>query len=232
VPFKAFDQEKCGVRTLWEEMVSTRAFWLSYVCAGVDFRDCASLSADQRLLYQEPTCRATLTFLLPDAYRLRLEVELGEHRLQLVHPGLVEPILLGTMDCHQMSDLFRWEEFLNVTRSLARNSVPAWAHELLLSFYVAVTEDCADQHLTMLRRCLDAAKVFSGVEIEYIIAYTRRVAVRRDFRWIDTLDLGWVAEGLDAYSLRRTEDGFSLGRFRDFMKSVEIRSDTTPSAIK
>ena len=128
--------------------------------------------------------RATLTFSLPDSYSLRLEVDPGEHRLHLVHPDLVEPMLLGTMDCHQMSDLFRWEEFLTVTGSLARHSVPASAHELLLSFYVAVTEDCADQHLGLLRSCLVATKVFRGEEVEYIITYIRRVAVRRDFRWV------------------------------------------------
>jgi len=214
------------MRSLWDQMVCTRAFWLSYICAGVDVRGCASLQADQGLLYEEPTCCATLTFSLPDTYSLRLEVDPREHRLQLVHPDLVEPMLLGTMDCHQMSDLFRWEEFLTVTRSLARHSVPAWAHELLLSFYVAVTEDCADLHLTLLRSCLDAAKVFSGEEVEYIITYTRRVAVRRDFRWIDTPDLGWVAEGLDAYSLRCAENGFSLGTFRDFLNSVASQDET------
>src|SRR4051794_41072410 len=102
-----------GMRSLWDELIHSRAFWVGYIAAGVDFEGCPSLQADERQQWdwEETNCEATLTFTLPKSYLLRLEVDLGEHRLQLVHPTLAEPMLIGTMDCHQMSDLFRWDEF-------------------------------------------------------------------------------------------------------------------------
>jgi hypothetical protein len=190
------------MRSLWDEVVHSRAFWVSYLCAGVDFGGCPSLRADEQSWWNEPIRSLTLRFDFPDHYHLLLTTSGGVHDLKLVHARLERPLPLGQMDSHQMSDLFRWEEFEAVTRHLARSGGPAWAFELLLSFYVAVTEDCVEQHLALLRRCLVAAGVFNGAEVEHILAYTRRVAVRHDFRWRADPELGWVAEGENAYSMR------------------------------
>jgi len=190
------------MRSLWDEVVHTRAFWVSYVCAGVDFGGCPSLRADEQSLLHEPIRSLSLRFDFPAHHQLVLTTSGGVHDLKLLHPSLKRALPVGRMDSHQMSDLFRWEEFHAVTRHLAGVRGPAWAVDLLFSFYVAVTEDCADQHLALLRRCLCASSVFSGEEVEHIIAYTRRVAVRHDFRWRADPELGWVAEGKDSYCMR------------------------------
>jgi len=208
------------MQSLWDEFVRSRAFWLNYVCAGVDFVGCPSLQADQRLLWTEPMCGAALMFNFPEDNLLRLEVSPGEHRLELLHPDYEEPQLVGTMDCHQMSDLFRWDEFEAVMRHLARSSGPTWAHELLISFYVAVTVDCADAHAAVLRRSLETSEIFSGPEVEHILRYTRRAAVRQDFRWLDTPGLGWVAEGRNAYCMRHTRGGFDFARWSRFLAAL------------
>jgi hypothetical protein len=56
-------------------------------------------------------------------------------------------------------------------------------------------------------RCRD---VFALGRFDPILAYIRRIAVRRDFRWIDTPGLGWLAEGEDSYSMRHTGGGFNF----------------------
>ncbi len=190
------------MRSLWDEVVHSRAFWVSYVCAGVDFGGCPSLRTDEQSLRDDPIRSLTLRFAFPAHHYLLLTTCSGVHDLKLLHPRLERTLLLGRMDSHQMSDLFRWDEFQAVTRYLASVGGPAWAYELLLSFYVAVTEDCAEQHLALLHQCLDVSNVFSSEEIDHIIAYTRRVAVRHDFRWRADPELGWVAEGEDSYCMR------------------------------
>jgi hypothetical protein len=129
-------------------------------------------------------------------------------------------MLLGTMDAHQMSDLLRWDEYEAITRCLANSSGPSWAYKLMLSFYVAVTEDCAERHRTILRDCLYESKVFGDEEIDHIVVSTSRVAVRRDYRWVNTPGRGWVAEGGDAFSMRETGGSFNFTAFRDFMAAV------------
>lgn len=239
------------MRSLWNEVVYSRAFWVSYICAGVDFGGCPSLRADEQSLVDDPISSLTLRLTFPAHHHLLLTTSNGVHDLKLIHP-LERAFPVGRMDSHHMSDLFRWDEFEAVTRYLAGVGRPAWAYELLLSFYIAVTEDCAQQHLALLRRCLDASSVFSGEEVEHIIAYTRRVAVRHDFRWRADPELGWVAEGEDAYCMRsvgrldldalyasmcasgndpavvqailglpESRDGFNFGAFRDFMYVVQ-----------
>jgi hypothetical protein len=239
------------MRSLWEDVVHSRAFWVSYICAGVDFGGCPSLLADEQSLVHEPIRSLALRFTFPAHYHLLLTTSGGVHDLKLIHP-LERAFPVGRMDSHQMSDLFRWDEFQAVTRYLASVGGPAWAYELLLSFYIAVTRDCAEQHLALLHRCLDASSVFSREEVEHIIAYTRRVAVRHDFRWRADPELGWVAEGKDSYCMRSvggldlealyasmcasgndpalvqailglpdSRDGFNFAAFRDFLRVVE-----------
>jgi hypothetical protein len=211
-------------------LVRSRAFWLSYVSAGVDFSRCASLLADSKLLRGGPNCGAMLTFEFPDSHRLRLSVLAGEHRLKHLDADHKKPQLIGTMDCHQMSDLFRWDEYRAVTRHLAKSSEPAWAHELLFSFYVAVTADCADEHAAVLQRSLESADVFSSPEIIYILAYTRRKAVRKNFQWNNVPILGWVAEGKNAYSMRHTRGGFDFARFGRFLEALTPGNEADATA--
>src|SRR5262249_20540266 len=95
------------------------------------------------------------------------------------------------------------------------------------SFYVAVTADCADDHAAVLRRSLEASEVLTGPEVEHILAKSRR-AVRRDFRWVDTPGLGWVAEGRDAYCMRHTRGEFDFARFGGFLAA--LAQDAEPGA--
>jgi hypothetical protein len=202
---------------------------VSYVSAGVGFAGCPSLLADSRVLWGEPNCGVRLTFGFPHAHALELDISAGEHQLEHLDDNYDSPQEVGRMDCHQMSDLFRWDEFRAVTRHLAGSCGPAWATELLFSFYVAVTPDIADEHAALLRRCLEASGVFTGPEIGHILAHTRRVAVRQDFRWIDTPGLGWVAEGQNAYSMRNTLGGeFDFARFGRFLAA--LGQDADPGA--
>jgi len=217
------------MQTLWSELVRSRAFWVSYISAGVDFADCPTLLADNRLLWSEPDCGVLLTFGFPDSHQLRLHISLGEHRLEHLDTDDDTPQLVGTMDGHQMSDLFQWGEFRAVTRHLARAFGPAWAIELLLSFYVAVTADCAEEHAAVLRRSLEASGVFSGPEIDHILAYSRRVAVRQDFRWLYTAGLGWAAEGRNAYCMRHPRCDFDFARFGRFL--AVAGGDAEPGAL-
>jgi hypothetical protein len=216
------------MRSLWDEFVHSRAFWLGYVLAGVDFMDCPTLLADGELLCAEPSCGASLTFTFPDSHWLRLDISPGEHQLEHLDDDPNSVQLVATMDCNELSDLFRWDEFQAVTRYLARSCGPAWAAELLFSFYVAVTPDIAGDHAAVLRRSLEASGVFSGPEVDYILAHTRREAVRKDFRWIDTPGLGWVAEGRNAYSIRCTRGRFDFARFGRFLAA--LASDAEPGA--
>lgn len=219
------------MRTLWTEFVCSRAFWVGYVSAGVDFAGCSTLQHDCRLLWTEPYCEVRLTFVFPGSQRLCLEISaLGEHRLKHLDEGYDHPQLIGTMDSHQMSDLFRWDEFRALTSHLARSCEPGWASELLFSFYVAVTPDIADEHATALRRSLEASKVFSAPEVEHILAYTRRVAVRQDFRWVDTPELGWVAEGRNAYCMRHRGGSFDFARISRFLEVLSQDGEQSAAA--
>jgi hypothetical protein len=220
------------MRTLWTDLVRSRAFWVSYVSAGVGFAGCPSLLADSQALSDEPYCGASVTFGFPDLHMLRLDISAGEHQLEHLDDHYDSPQEVGRMDCHQMSDLFRWDEFQAVTRHLTKSCGLAWAVELLFSFYVAVTPDIADEHAALLRRCLEASEVFTGPEIEHILAHTRRVVVRQDFRWIETPGLGWVAEGRDAYSMRSNiGDEFDFARFGRFLTALGQNAEPGAAAV-
>jgi hypothetical protein len=177
--------------------------------------------ADESILWEQPECGAKLIFHFPPGYSLWLDVLPWQHELTLSYPDCGPPRTIGIMDPHQMSDLFRWEEFLAITQCLARRAEPAWADELLLSPYVAVTEDCAGSYLTRLRWCLSESRLFTESEAEHVVAYARAI-VRRDFRWIEDPALGWVAEGEDAYSLRQAGGDFDFAAFRGFLRAVGI----------
>ena len=136
-------------QTLWADFVRSRAFWVSYISAAVDFARCPSLLADSQALNREPYSGASLTFGFPDYHMLRLDISAGEHQLDHLDDNYDGPQEVGRMDCHQMSDLFRWDEFQAVTRHLATQCEPAWAVELLFSFYVAVIPEIAEEHAAL-----------------------------------------------------------------------------------
>jgi hypothetical protein len=205
------------VQSLWEIFVSSRTFWLAYVSAGTDLSLSASLRNDAKKLWAEPLCGGRVTFGLPGDFLLIFEISGGEHTLQLCGPDMENAMTVGTMDCHQMSDVFRWEEFVSVSKAVSSCVQPAWAVDLLLSYYVAVTADCAAEHSALLRRCLTAAEVFNGTEVDHIVRYSERVALRKDFRWIADAERGWVAEGRDAYCMRHTRGKFDFSTFRAFL---------------
>ena len=209
------------MRSLWDEFVVSRAFWVNYVWPATDFTGSPSLIADMHRLLEGPHCGAVLVYHLPSHYSLRLQIDPGEHRIEILHETFEEPMLVGTMDCNQMSDLFRWDEYQAVIRQLGQQFAPTWAHELLLSFYVAVTADCVEQHSTLLRARLTDSGAFSGDEVEHIAAYTRRAALRQDFRWVADPERGWVAEGKNSYCMRHTRGGFNFSAFRDFMSAMQ-----------
>ncbi len=105
------------MQSLWADLVHSRAFWVSYVAAGVDVFGCPTLHADLRTLESQPYSGASLTFGFPGGHLLRLRVSAGEHQLEHLDDDYDNPQLVGTMDCHQMSDLFRWD-FEEITTNL------------------------------------------------------------------------------------------------------------------
>ena len=163
------------MRPLWNDLVNSRAFWLTLLKPGIDFNGCASLLADESILSEEPECGATVILAFPAGFSLRLDVLPWQHELRLSHRDYGRSETIGMMDSHQMSDLFRWEEFLAVTQHLAGWSGPGWANELLLSPYVAADEDCAGPYLALLRRCLVESRLFTEGEAEHVVAYAQRV---------------------------------------------------------
>ena len=212
------------MRPLWQEFIESRAFWLSYLLAGYSFKECPSVLEDRQQLFGEPYCAAQIRFAFPAGYSLHLDINPGEHSLQLVNVQRIEPLFLevGRVDCHAMPDLLRWPEFNLLVSYLARRVRPAWACELLLCAYVAVTEDCAADRLSVLRNCLAASRLFSEVEVDYV---TRQRGVRSDFRWVEHPELGWVAEGRGSVgSMRNRQAGFNFTAFRDFLAAVEGES--------
>lgn len=50
------------MRSLWDEVVHSRAFWVSYLCAGLDFGGCPSLRAGEQSLRYDPIRSLTLRF--------------------------------------------------------------------------------------------------------------------------------------------------------------------------
>lgn len=98
---------------------------------------------------------------------------------------------------------------------------PRWAVELLLSFYVAATEECSDDYLAFLESNLTASANFARTEIAYIVGYTRRIGVRQNFRWVNDPKQGWVAEGEDCYSLRQRGSDFRFDIFHEFMTDIQ-----------
>ncbi len=214
-----------AIQTHWIELISSHAFWVSYVSAGVNYHGCPSLQADAQQLRKGPNCAVTLTFAFPDAHALQMSISDGEHHLEHLDDNYDRPQEIGRMDSHRMNDLFRWEEFRSVTRQLAVSCGPEWAVELLFSFYVAVTPDIVDEHAAMLQRCLELSKVFSGSEIEHILS-SRRWAMRQDFQWTHRSALGWVAGGNDAIcSMRSTsvdaDEEFEFARFGRFLAALD-----------
>lgn len=229
--------------TFFDDIIRSRAFWVDYLSASTSYQGCETLHTWTGtptlppLLFPifPPHVRLTLQFSLPGVYSLELNAYSHQLSLRRYDPenfDQLEPMLLGMMDAHQMSDVFRWEEFQAIIRRLAERYVPRWALELLLQHYVAITVDCAEQHRALLQDCLQKSQVFTTTEIDYIVGYSQS-CLRRDFRWRHDPEWGWIAEGRDAWSLRRLpitfneedeeprfDTHFDFIMFEDFMNTI------------
>lgn len=208
------------MKSLWEELIRTRAFWLAYVSAGVEFTGCKTLAEDERASRVAPYSGARFIFPFPNSDMLMLDISEGHHSLELYRPFPSKRLDIGRMDCHQMSDAFRWDEFQALMTCLAKEVQPTWAIQLLFCFYVAVTEDIAGEYLALLEQCLGDSEIFSANEIQHILNYTRTVAIRKDFQWIKDSQRGWAAEGRDAYCMRHVCGGFDFDTFNTFIAAV------------
>jgi hypothetical protein len=129
-------------------------FWVRYLKAGVDFRGCASLLDDGRKMYGPNLDDVSVGFDFPGGFRLAVVLSGPGHRLDLTHPSLPTPVLLGWMDCQQMSDVFQREEFEAFVRHLDASADPGrepWMARLLLGFYVSPLQEYDDWYSPMLR---------------------------------------------------------------------------------
>jgi hypothetical protein len=119
----------------------------------------------------------------------------------------------------ERNHLFRWDEYQALVRYLAKTHRPLWAVELLFCMYIIVTPDTIDEWVALLRRCVEAAGVFTSAEIEYIVAKCRQQCEWSDLQWTDRPGLGWVAEGR-GFSAKRvgTYYEFDFARFNRFLQ--------------
>lgn len=128
------------------------------------------------------------------------------------------------MDANQMSDVFRWEEFIAITSHVNKDTqqgYPTWMPELMLSFYTAPLMSECDRHVEMLSRRLAESGLFAPEEVHHIVAYKRQI-MRNDFVWIHDLEKGWVAEGQDVYSLRsRNRKKFPFAALKELFSLLD-----------
>lgn len=220
--------QRFNMHPKWNELIHSRSFWLWHLSAGIDLAKHPTLQTGNEIL-NYPMCFMSLrlSFSMPEHYRLSLEIS-GDETLELELLG-EDPFRIGNMDCHQMSDVFRWEEFRAIIRHLSStNQGPEWANELLLGFYVAVTEDCLEEHLAMFRRSAQASQLFTDEEISYMANYIKKVHLRKNLCWVNDPTLGWIAEvsaGSPSpflYSLRQRGTDFNFAEFRKFMQALGV----------
>src|SRR5262249_33314809 len=128
------------LQTTRESFLRERLFWVRFLRAGVDFRGCDSLAVDGRQLSDDDRKEVEVAFAFPQGFGLTVTVAHWSHWLELTHPSLAAPALLGWMDCQHMSDVFQREEFEGLVRHLdgrADLGREPWMCRLLLGFYVS-----------------------------------------------------------------------------------------------
>jgi hypothetical protein len=206
-----------------EPFLRDRSFWVRYLQASVDFRGCDSLARDGRRVHGPNLGEVRVAFAFPQGFGLTLTLYRSDHRLELTHSSLSSPALLGWMDCHQMSDVFRREEFEALTGHLdacTDSGREPWMFRLLLGFYVSPLCEYAGWYLPMLRATVANSGLFTAEEAAWVESYTRTV-LRGDFQWVLDRRRGWVARGEDAYSLRsRGNRAFPFALVREFFSAV------------
>ena len=205
------------------DILDTRQFWLRYLAAGTEFSD--------RQLREEAyldDCEESTLVRIHYGDRFRLEISVdGDHRLQLVDNAQDLAIDLGWMDCHQMSDAFRFEELSSICN--AGDLRPLWKSRILFAHYVAPVNETVDELVDTLFRSLCESNLFSTSESRGIANYMKRV-VRKDFQWEFVPPLGWIGSIIDPisapwafpYTMRTRENtGFNFIAFNDFLTFCE-----------
>jgi hypothetical protein len=165
-----------------------------------------------------------VAFEFPQRFGLAVVVDGSSyHRLELTHPSLPVPAVLGWMDCQHMSDVFRREEFEALAQHLDAQADPGrepWMARLLLGFYVSPLREYDGWYAPMLGAAVSTSGLFTADEAGWVESYTRTVT-RGDFLWVLDRRRGWVARGEDAYSLRtRGNRDFPFALVRELLNAV------------
>ena len=176
------------------DILDTRKFWLRYLGAGTSFSNLPALRDEIAL----DDCEETSVIRIDYCPRFHLELESDfEHRQRLVDSTREGKIDLGWMDCHQMSDAFRYEELQNVC--VASSLRPIWKIQSLLAHYVAPVRETIGELVVTLFKALCESRLFTEAEARGIADYMKRV-VRKEFRWEFNPQLGWIGAIVDPES--------------------------------
>jgi len=162
-----------------------RRFWIRYLGEGTDLTG-HPLQEEFSSSCDDPPAKITIGFSA--SYSLEIEVD-GGHRLRLLDTASSQTMELGWMDCHHMSDAFRFEELEGICR--VSTMFPSWQVRALLSHYVAPMPENIDALVSKFRASLQESELFSDSEANLFADYMRRV-VREQFRWTEDPDLGWI----------------------------------------
>ena len=212
---------------IFSPVLLSREFWVAYLQSCVDATGCDSL--DEPVWNVLRTAEEfTITFRFPQEYSLCLNFDGCENAVSLIHIEL--PICdlarerLGWLDCHSMSCVFRWDEFLKVITYLSANDPdrPAWIPFLLFQPFVGLTPNNVGEFQVMLRNNLESSEMFTEEEVQFIVEDAHR-CVRPALRWIEDDQLGWLAEGEHIGSMRQRsmEGKFNFALVSAFFRALE-----------
>lgn len=207
--------------------IHDRYFWLWYFSPGVELSRSATLSRDADAVFEHesrtPIETVVIPFVFPDDFSLTFSVSGDYHDLKLNHPSQAHSLHLGHMDCHQMSDAFRWSEYGSIIDWLATeepHQYPLWAIGLLFSSYVGPTPVCIDECVKTIRDSMLQSTLFSVDESDCVSRYARRI-VRDDLEWHYDERIGWHAECEWNYSMRnKLNNEMSFELVRRFFSSL------------
>jgi hypothetical protein len=189
-------------------MIKTdRTFWIRYLGEGTELSGHQLQTEFLSIKEDEPQI---ITIVFPERYSLEIEVY-GGHRLRLCDETTSRNMELGWMDCHQMSDAFRFEELSDICA--ASSMLPRWQIRALLSHYVAPMPINIEALVSTFRSSLLESGLFNNSECIVFSDYMRRI-VRERFQWIEDSHRGWVGIIEDAekypwmipYTLRTREN--------------------------
>jgi hypothetical protein len=174
-----------------------RDFWINYISCGCDLTQLETFDFEDEIYEREDN----IVIEFPKGFSIQFKIEYGEHRIFL-RKNHEEPIELGWMDSHQMSDVFSWGEFELIEQHLLKNFVEedVIAYSNLLYYYVVPTIDCVDKLSSKQKSDLQKLGCFSDSECDYISNYIQRIA-RSNFQWYRADEILY-AKGEKCYSLR------------------------------